>query len=90
MAIGPKRPRFYLGVLIAGCIMGGFLAALMERFLPESAARSFFTYSATPTLGPVSVDLLVVSFTLGPIGLSVSVMSLIGVAVAYYAARSLF
>lgn len=90
MAIGPKRPRFYLGVLIAGCIVGGFLSALMERFLPESAARSFFTYSATPTLGPVSVDLLVVSFTLGPVGLSVSVMSLIGVAVAYYAARSLF
>jgi len=90
MAGGPKRPRFYLGVLIAGCIVGGFLSALMQRFLPESAARSFFTYSVTPSVGPVSVDLLVVSFTLGPLGLSVSVMSLIGVAVAYYAARSLF
>jgi hypothetical protein len=90
MAGGPKRPRFYLGVLIAGCIVGGFLSALMQRFLPESAARSFFTYSVTPSIGPVSVDLLVVSFTLGPLGLSVSVMSLIGVAVAYYAARSLF
>lgn len=90
MAVGPKRPRFYLGILISGFILGGFAAALMERFLPESPARTFFTYAATPTFGPVSVDLLVVSFTLGPVGLSVSLMSLIGVAVAYYAARSLF
>jgi hypothetical protein len=38
----------------------------------------------------VSVDLLVVSFTLGPIGLHVSVLSLVGVAIAYLIARSLF
>jgi hypothetical protein len=90
MAIGPKRPRFYLGVLVAGFIIGGFLSALLKHFLPDSPARSFFTYSVTPSVGPVSVDLLVVSFTLGPLGLNVSLLSLIGVAVAYYVARSLF
>lgn len=90
MASGPRRPRFYLGVLVTGFIVGGVLSSLMARFLPESAARSFFTSSVTPTIGPVSVDLLVVSFTLGPVGIHVSLMSLIGVAVAYYAARSLF
>lgn len=90
MASGPRRPRFYLGVLAAGFVTGGLLAALLERFLPESAARSFFTTAVTPTLGPVSVDLLVVSFTIGPLGLHVTVLSLIGVAMAYYGARSLF
>jgi hypothetical protein len=90
MPAGPRRPRFYLGVLAIGFITGGLLAALLERFLPESAARSFFTYAVTPTLGPVSVDLLVVSFTLGPVAFQVSILSLVGVAVAYYAARSLF
>jgi hypothetical protein len=90
MPAGPRRPRFYLGVLAIGFIVGGLFAALLERFLPESAARSFFTYAVTPTLGPVSVDLLVVSFTLGPVAFQVSILSLVGVAVAYYAARSLF
>lgn len=90
MAVGPKRPRFYLGVLAAGFLVGGFMSALMQRFLPESAARSFFTYSVTPSLGPVSVDLLVVSFTLGPIAFSISILSLVGVALAYYTAKSLF
>lgn len=90
MASGPKRPRFYLGILAAGFILGGYLSALLTRFLPESAARSFFTFSVTPSLGPVSVNLIVVSFTLGPVGISVSLLSLVGVALAYYAARSLF
>ena len=90
MAGRPKRSRFYLGVLVAGFMLGGVLAALLERFLPQSAARTFFTYSVTPTLGPVSADLLVVSFTLGPVGLDVSIMSVLGVVIAYYAAKSLF
>ncbi|HRP08727.1 MAG TPA: DUF4321 domain-containing protein [Gemmatimonadales bacterium] len=90
MAGGPRRPRFYLGVLASGFVIGGLLGALLERFLPDSAARSFFTYAVSPSLGPVSVDLLVVSFTLGPVMFHVSILSLIGVAIAYYAARSLF
>jgi hypothetical protein len=36
------------------------------------------------------MDLLVISFTLGPIGLHVSLLSMIGVLVAYLIARSLF
>jgi hypothetical protein len=90
VASGPRRPRFYLAVLAAGFVTGGLFTALLERFLPESPARAFFTTAVTPTFGPVSVDLLVLSFTLGPIGLHVTIMSLIGVALAYYAARSLF
>ncbi len=90
MAGRTNRNRFYLGVLIAGFMLGGFMAALLERFLPPSAARTFFTYAVTPTIGPVSADLLVLSFTLGPVGLDVSIMSVLGVVIAYYAAKSLF
>ncbi len=85
-----RRHGFHLGMLVAGFVLGGFLSALLKRFLPESAARTFFTYSVTPTIGPVSADLLVVSFTLGPIGVNVSIMSVIGVVIAYYTAKSLF
>lgn len=90
MPVGPKRPRFYLGVLVAGFLIGGYLNALLSHFLPESAAKSFFTFAVTPNFGTVTVNLLVVSFTLGPVGVTVSLLSLVGVAVAYYAARSIF
>ncbi len=66
MAGGPRRPGFYLGVLTTGFLAGGFLTAILRRFLPDSAARDFFTTAVHPTVGPVSVDLLVLDFTLGP------------------------
>jgi hypothetical protein len=77
-------------VLAAGFILGGFLHALLRRFLPPGAAKEFFTTAITPTFGPVHLDLLVVSITLGPIGLEVSLLSVLGVAIAYFVARSLF
>lgn len=87
---GPRRARFYLSVLTVGFLVGALVTKLLERFLPESATRSFFTFAVRPTFGPVSLDLLVVSFTLGPVALNVSILSVVGVVAAYYAARSLF
>ena len=90
MAHGPRRPLFYLGVLAVGFVVGGFLNALLRRYLPQGPAKEFLTTSVTPTFGPVHVDLIVVSITLGPIGLDVSLVALVGVAIAYFIARSLF
>jgi len=90
MASGPHRPGFYIGVLVTGFIAGGFLTAFLRQWLPDSAAKTFFTTTASPTFGPVSIDLLVVNFTLGPMSLHVSLLSLVGVLVAYLIARSLF
>ena len=35
MAIGPRRAGFYVSVLAIGFVVGGFLSALMDRFLPQ-------------------------------------------------------
>ncbi len=86
----PHRPGFYLGILVAGFIAGGALTSLLRQTLPDSAARTFFTSTWTANFGPVSADLLVLNFTLGPIGLHVSLLALIGVVVAYLIARSIF
>jgi hypothetical protein len=90
MASGPHRPGFYIGVLIAGFLAGGFLTAFLQHWMPESAAKAFFTTTASPTFGPVSANLLVLHFTLGPVGLNVSLLSLVGLVLAYLIARSLF
>ena len=75
---------------MAGFLAGGFLSAFLKRWLPESAAKEFFTTTASSIFGPVSMDLLVVNFTLGPLGVHISLLSLIGVLLAYIIARSLF
>jgi hypothetical protein len=86
----PRRPVFYTVVLASGFALGGFLSAFLERVLPRGAPRDVLTFSVTPTIGPVSADLLVVSVTLGPIGLHVSVLAIVGVVLAFLLARSLF
>ena len=90
MAIGPRRPLFYMTVLTAGFVLGGFLSALLRRFLPPGPAKEFFTWTVQPSVGPVHLDLLVLNVTLGPIGLEVSLLALVGVILAYLLARSLF
>jgi hypothetical protein len=87
---GPRRPRFYLAVLTTGFLLGGFLQAFLSRVLPESPARAFFTSAARGEFGPVKVNLMVVDFTLGPLGIEISLLSILGVLIAYLVARSLF
>jgi hypothetical protein len=77
-------------VLTAGFVLGGFLSALLRRFLPAGPAKEFFTWTVTPSIGPLHLDLVILQLTLGPIGLQVSLLGIVGIIVAYLVARSLF
>jgi hypothetical protein len=81
---------FYVGVLTIGFVLGGFLSALLKRFLPEGPAKEFFTWTVSPSLGPLHLDLIIFSLTLGPIAVQVSLLGIVGVVLAYLLARSLF
>ena len=90
MGSGPRRPRFYGMILLTGFLVGGFLNAFLKHVLPDSPTKDVFTYTVSPGLGPIPINLLVLHFTLGPVSVELSPMSLIGVALAYVIARSLF
>ncbi len=72
-----------------GLFLGGLCTKLSELFLPDSAARDFLTTSVEASLGPLSVDLIAIAFTLGPISISLNVLTLVGVSVVAMIARSL-
>ena len=90
MAIGPRRPLFYTGVLSIGFVLGGFVSALLQRFLPPGSPKEFFTWTVEPSIGPFHVDLLILSLTVGPLMLEVSLLGLVGIVLAFMLARSLF
>lgn len=87
---GPRRPARYLMVLGIGFVLGGLLSALLRRFLPPGPAKEFFTWTVSPSLGPVSLDLVIFSVTLGPISLDVSLLAVVGVILAFLFVRQLF
>lgn len=74
--------------LILGFFLGGIFTELVENFLPVSAARSFLTTAVRASVGPFSMDLLALSFTLGPVSVYLNVLTLVGVFVVAYVARS--
>ncbi|MDB4887955.1 MAG: hypothetical protein JWN79_3393 [Gemmatimonadetes bacterium] len=66
------------------------MTEVARRFLPISPVKEFFTTAVTPSFGPVTVDLIIIKFALGPVALDVSLLSLLGVLIAYLIAKSLF
>ncbi|MEO7964350.1 MAG: DUF4321 domain-containing protein [Gemmatimonadaceae bacterium] len=85
-----RRPLFHVIVLAVGFVVGGFMTQFARRFLPVGAVKEFLTTGVTPSFGPLHVDLVILKFALGPIALDVSLLSLLGVLIAYLIARSLF
>lgn len=92
MATGSSkhRPGFHAVVLASGFIVGGVLTQVARRFLPAGPVKEFFTTGATPSIGPLPLDLIILKLAIGPIALDVSLLSLVGVLIAYLIARSLF
>jgi hypothetical protein len=84
------RPGFHALVLTIGFIVGGLMTQVARRFLPAGAVKEFLTSGVTPSWGPLPIDLIIVKFAVGPIALDVSLLSLLGVLIAYLIARSLF
>jgi hypothetical protein len=74
--------------LILGFFLGGLFTQLVEMFLPESAARTFLTTSVSASVGPFSMDLVAVSFTLGPVSVYLNVLTLVGIFIVALVARS--
>lgn len=90
MGTATRRPTFHGIVLAVGFVIGGFMTQFSRKFLPVGAVKEFLTTGVTPSLGPLQVDLVILKFALGPIALDVSLLSLVGVLIAYLIARSLF
>ncbi|MCC6243578.1 MAG: DUF4321 domain-containing protein [Gemmatimonadaceae bacterium] len=81
---------YHLLVLASGFVAGGVLTEVARRFLPAGAVKEFLTTGLNPSIGPLPIDLLILKVTLGPVALDVSLLSLLGVLIAYLIARSLF
>ena len=74
--------------LVLGLFLGGLLTTLAELFLPDSAARDFLTTAVAASAGPLSIDLVAVAFTLGPVSVTLNVLTLVGISIVAFIARS--
>jgi hypothetical protein len=75
-------------IVIVGMFLGALFTRLAIFFLPESAARSFLTTSASASLGPLGIDLVAFSFVLGPLTFTVNTLTLFGILLVALIMRS--
>lgn len=83
-----RSVRRLVWTLVLGLFLGGLFTKLSEVFLPESAARDFLTTSVEASGGPFSVDLVAVALTLGPLVVELNVLTLVGIGIVAFIARS--
>lgn len=83
-----RSVRRLIWTLVLGLFLGGLFTKLSELFLPESAARDFLTTSVAASVGPLSLDLVAVALTVGPLMITINVLTLVGIAIVAFVARS--
>jgi hypothetical protein len=83
-----RRVGRLLLVVLIGLVLGALLTELAVRFMPESAAREFFTTSVAAAFGPLVIDLVAVGLTLGPLVFHLNALSIVGVLVVALGARA--
>ena len=84
-----RSPWRAILILVLGFLVGAILTKLSVLFIPQGPFREFFTTTISASLGPLSVDLLVVAFTVGPLVVNVNLFSVAGVVAVAYLARML-
>lgn len=80
--------RRLVWTLVLGLFLGGLLTTLSRMFLPESTAREFLTTSVSASVGPFSIDLVALAVTLGPLEVTLNVLTLVGIGIVAFVARS--
>ena len=83
------RPGFHALVLAIGFVVGSVVQQAARILFPPGAAKQFLTSGIKASFGPAPLDLGLINFSFG-IAIDVSLLSLLGVLVAYLLARSLF
>ena len=88
---GRRRPpaRRVALIIAGGMLLGALLTELMAIALPASAAREFFVTTVAASLGPLTVDLLVVALTVGPLVIRLNILSVVGILLLAWFAKSL-
>ena len=83
-----KRLSVYVIILIIGMLIGGYMGEILATVMPDGGAKDFFLTSIVGNFGPVSINLLIIALTLGPLVLKINLVAILGLFIAVYLFRS--
>ncbi|MBN2365418.1 MAG: DUF4321 domain-containing protein [Calditrichaeota bacterium] len=81
-----KSLGWILVIILLGAFIGSALGEILAYVLPQGVVKEFFLRSAEFGLGPATLNLIVLTFTLG-FTIKLNVISVLGIAIAAYLLR---
>ena len=72
--------------LTLGAVVGTLVGEILGFILPEGVVKQFFLLAKTLSVGPGTLNIIMLQLTLG-LSITLNVISLIGIAIAYYLLR---
>ncbi len=77
---------FLIVVLFVGALIGSALGEVVAYLIPSGVVKQFFLKSATASVGPGTLNIIIFTLTLG-FSIKVNIMGIIGILIAAYALR---
>jgi len=77
---------FIIFIIIIGALIGSALGEIIAFIIPAGVVKDFFLKSVTASLGPGTLDLILMKFTLG-FAIKLNIAGVLGVFIAAYILR---
>lgn len=81
-----KSIGWILVIILLGALIGTALGEVLALILPQGVVKDFFLRSAEFSVGPATLNLVILTFTLG-FSIKMNVISVIGIGIAAYLLR---
>jgi len=81
-----KSFAYFLLVIIIGALIGTVLGEIIALVIPDGVVKDFFLKAATASLGPGTLNLIIITLTLG-FSIKLNITGVIGILLAAYAFR---
>jgi hypothetical protein len=81
-----KNLGFITLIIILGALIGSAFGELLAYILPPGVVKEFFLKSATASIGPGTLNIIVLTITLG-FSLKVNTIGILGIVIAAYLLR---
>jgi len=81
-----KSIAFVVIVIILGALIGSALGEIIAYVVPGGVVKDFFLKSVSASLGPGTLDIIILTFTLG-FSIKLNIIGVFGIFIAAYILR---
>ena len=81
-----KSLAFIIFIIILGALVGSAIGEVIGVMLPDGVVKDFFLKSATASIGPGTLDIILITLTLG-FSFKLNITGVLGIFLAAYALR---